>query len=140
MPFRCKCGQTFERIDSFQGHTSACPRFHTPPLAITTANGTPAPSGRKSSISQGTSIIINTASYSPGFGTSPNLSSSPSSPTGSYFSSSSPTLGSLNLHLSTSTPTFDFVPVLLPASLSLQSTFAGFRRRSMTASSFQAQN
>ncbi|KAL0090013.1 hypothetical protein J3Q64DRAFT_1831720 [Phycomyces blakesleeanus] len=28
MPFRCKCGRTFEKTDSFGSHTSACPQFH----------------------------------------------------------------------------------------------------------------
>ncbi|KAI9033753.1 hypothetical protein CLU79DRAFT_830119 [Phycomyces nitens] len=28
MPFRCKCGRTFEKTDSFASHTSSCAPFH----------------------------------------------------------------------------------------------------------------
>ncbi|KAI8646201.1 hypothetical protein BD408DRAFT_410370 [Parasitella parasitica] len=28
MPFRCKCGRTFEKIESFGSHTSGCAPFH----------------------------------------------------------------------------------------------------------------
>lgn len=28
MPFRCKCGRTFEKLDSFGSHTSGCAPFH----------------------------------------------------------------------------------------------------------------
>ncbi|KAK4519024.1 uncharacterized protein ATC70_009251 [Mucor velutinosus] len=28
MPFRCKCGRTFERLESFGSHTSSCAPFH----------------------------------------------------------------------------------------------------------------
>jgi hypothetical protein len=28
MPFRCRCGRTFEKTDSFASHTSACAPFH----------------------------------------------------------------------------------------------------------------
>ncbi|KAG2195218.1 hypothetical protein INT46_010785 [Mucor plumbeus] len=28
MPFRCKCGRTFEKIESFGTHTSSCAPFH----------------------------------------------------------------------------------------------------------------
>lgn len=28
MPFRCKCGRTFEKVESFGSHTSGCAPFH----------------------------------------------------------------------------------------------------------------
>ncbi|KAI7892388.1 uncharacterized protein EV154DRAFT_550753 [Mucor mucedo] len=28
MPFRCKCGRTFEKLDTFGSHTSGCAPFH----------------------------------------------------------------------------------------------------------------
>ncbi|KAG2233170.1 hypothetical protein BDF21DRAFT_498407 [Thamnidium elegans] len=28
MPFRCKCGRTFEKLDGFGSHTSGCAPFH----------------------------------------------------------------------------------------------------------------
>ncbi|KAI8098747.1 uncharacterized protein BX664DRAFT_377045 [Halteromyces radiatus] len=28
MPFRCKCGRTFEKPDTFSSHTSGCAPFH----------------------------------------------------------------------------------------------------------------
>jgi hypothetical protein len=28
MPFRCKCGRTFEKTESFSSHTSSCAPFH----------------------------------------------------------------------------------------------------------------
>lgn len=28
MPFRCKCGRTFEKLESFGSHTSGCAPFH----------------------------------------------------------------------------------------------------------------
>ncbi|KAI9318245.1 hypothetical protein BX666DRAFT_2026652 [Dichotomocladium elegans] len=28
MPFRCRCGKTYEKADSFASHTSACAVFH----------------------------------------------------------------------------------------------------------------
>lgn len=28
MPFRCKCGRTFEKVESFGTHTSSCAPFH----------------------------------------------------------------------------------------------------------------
>ncbi|KAI8879241.1 hypothetical protein K501DRAFT_257197 [Backusella circina FSU 941] len=28
MPFRCKCGRTFEKVDTFGTHTSGCASFH----------------------------------------------------------------------------------------------------------------
>ncbi|ORZ08924.1 hypothetical protein BCR42DRAFT_359299 [Absidia repens] len=28
MPFRCKCGRTFEKPDTFSTHTSGCAPFH----------------------------------------------------------------------------------------------------------------
>ncbi|KAI8340302.1 hypothetical protein BC941DRAFT_348940 [Chlamydoabsidia padenii] len=28
MPFRCKCGRTFEKTDTFTTHTSSCAPFH----------------------------------------------------------------------------------------------------------------
>ncbi|KAI9487966.1 hypothetical protein BDB00DRAFT_773460 [Zychaea mexicana] len=45
MPFRCKCGRTFEKTDTFASHTSACAPFHQRRISPSsssnaTANGT----------------------------------------------------------------------------------------------------
>ncbi|KAL0090971.1 hypothetical protein J3Q64DRAFT_1632397 [Phycomyces blakesleeanus] len=36
MPFRCKCGRTFEKTDSFASHTSSCAPFHHRRMSETT--------------------------------------------------------------------------------------------------------
>ncbi|KAI7872027.1 hypothetical protein BDF14DRAFT_1877842 [Spinellus fusiger] len=37
MPFRCKCGRTFEKTDSFASHTSSCAPFHHRRMSDTSA-------------------------------------------------------------------------------------------------------
>ncbi|KAI8373054.1 uncharacterized protein BYT42DRAFT_536666 [Radiomyces spectabilis] len=44
MPFRCKCGRTFEKPDSFSTHTSACAPFHRRMSSSTTTGDTSPPS------------------------------------------------------------------------------------------------
>ncbi|KAI8083256.1 uncharacterized protein B0P05DRAFT_49135 [Gilbertella persicaria] len=36
MPFRCKCGRTFEKTDTFASHTSSCAPFHHRRMSDTT--------------------------------------------------------------------------------------------------------
>lgn len=38
MPFRCKCGRTFEKLDTFGSHTSGCAPFHHRRLSSTENN------------------------------------------------------------------------------------------------------
>jgi hypothetical protein len=40
MPFRCKCGRTYEKLDSFSSHTSGCAPFHQRRISSADANDT----------------------------------------------------------------------------------------------------
>ncbi|ORX53994.1 hypothetical protein DM01DRAFT_297490 [Hesseltinella vesiculosa] len=41
MPFRCKCGRTFEKPDSFSSHTSSCAPFHQRRTSSSTGGSVP---------------------------------------------------------------------------------------------------
>ena len=113
MPFRCKCGRTFEKTDSFASHTSACAPFHHRRMSDTTQLSTQPQQGLP---------FINTSSFS-GF-----LSSS--SPQASSPSDSIMTMDSGVRDLSSSVPTNS--GFFMPTALSLQNAFEGARRRSMS--------
>lgn len=76
MPFRCKCGRTFEKPDSFASHTSGCALFHHRRMSDTNQVSTPQPVTAQP--------IVKTSFNNTGF-----LSSSPDS--GRDISSSVPT-------------------------------------------------
>lgn len=118
MPFRCKCGRTFEKTDSFASHTSACAPFHHRRMSDTSQLTTQPqqPHQRSQSIP-----FINTSFT--GF-----LSSQ--SPQASSPSDSILTMDSSANDLSSSVPTNG--GFFMPTALSLQSAFEGARRRSMS--------
>lgn len=107
MPFRCKCGRTFEKTDSFASHTSACAPFHHRRMSDTTQVSASQP-------------FINTSFT--GF----LSSSSPqgTSPTDSVM------MDNGSRDLSSSVPTNN--SFFMPTALSLQNAFEGARRRSMS--------
>ncbi|KAI8377695.1 uncharacterized protein BYT42DRAFT_571258 [Radiomyces spectabilis] len=118
MPFRCKCGRTYEKPDSFSTHTSACAQFHSRRMSDTSAT---------SSVVRQPPLLLNTTPLSLTGLLSSGGSSQTSSPTGDEASAG----GS---DLSTSMPTNFF----MPTALSLQNAFEGARRRSMSyGSSFK---
>ncbi|KAI9260222.1 hypothetical protein BY458DRAFT_516539 [Sporodiniella umbellata] len=113
MPFRCRCGRTFEKTESFTTHTSSCVPFHHRRMSDTFQSSHPlSPSqsytDRKR---QGSLPFINTsiAQSLTGFLTSPTRDTSPI----------------LN----------DLSPLFMPTALSLQNAFEGARRRSSSSHS-----
>lgn len=123
MPFRCKCGRTFEKTDSFASHTSACAPFHHRRMSDTTQLASMQQQQQQQNDQR--LPFINTSSFS-GF-----LSSS--SPQASSPSDSVSTMDSGNFGLrdmSSSVPTSS--GFFMPTALSLQNAFEGARRRSMS--------
>jgi hypothetical protein len=115
MPFRCKCGRTFEKTDSFASHTSACAPFHHRRMSDT--------SQLSSSSAPNQSLpFINTSSFSRGF------LSQVTSPSDSTMSVDTTTAN--NHDLSSSVPNNS--SFFMPTALSLQNAFEGARRRSMS--------
>ncbi|RCH90110.1 hypothetical protein CU097_010414 [Rhizopus azygosporus] len=107
MPFRCRCGRTFEKTDTFATHTSSCAPFHRRRMSDTSfqsVNTPQQPQSRHSSLP-----FINTSSIAESF---TNFLSSPTKETPPD-------------NLSTSMPS-----LFMPTALSIQSAFE--RRRSMS--------
>ncbi|ORX60445.1 hypothetical protein DM01DRAFT_1332598 [Hesseltinella vesiculosa] len=123
MPFRCKCGRTFEKPDSFASHTSACASFHsrrvsdiaTTGIAIPTRQQPPPPPSDAPSTAQSLPGL-STLSFFP-----PTLRSPPSSPT--------------DHAISPLAVQRESAPFFLPTGLSIQDAFEGARRRSMSSGS-----
>ncbi|KAI8874710.1 hypothetical protein K501DRAFT_283661 [Backusella circina FSU 941] len=104
MPFRCKCGRTFEKLDSFSSHTSGCAPFHHRRISSADANGT-------------TSSLVKPPKIQTTFDTLfPSLSS------GRVLSSPQ-----------SSASIWD-TKFMMPTALSIQNTFETVRRRSMSYS------
>ncbi|KAG1118271.1 hypothetical protein G6F42_013238 [Rhizopus arrhizus] len=121
MPFRCKCGRTFEKTDSFASHTSACAPFHHSRMSDTTQLST-------SNQQQNQTLpFINTSSFSRGFLGS-SASPQAASPSDSITTMDSTGASSQMNDLSSSVPNSFF----MPTALSLQNAFEGARRRSMS--------
>ncbi|KAI8333270.1 hypothetical protein EDC96DRAFT_525993 [Choanephora cucurbitarum] len=117
MPFRCKCGRTFEKTDTFASHTSSCAPFHHRRMSDTTqlsTNSMPVPSTPHRQ-----SLPFVNPSFSRGL-----LSTSPQS-----VSSTQSILDTPSSDLSSSAPSNTF---FMPTALSLQNAFEGARRRSMS--------
>ncbi|KAI9301653.1 hypothetical protein BJ944DRAFT_271179 [Cunninghamella echinulata] len=150
MPFRCKCGRTYEKPDTFSSHTSSCAPFHQrrPSLSnnVTyeslTASKQASPSLSSSSLAycnNNTTIIPSTSMStssippsSPSRRTSLKISTTPSSLDMSFIRRRF----SINNKEQTSAtspekPLFDY-PIFMPTALSIQNTFEGVRRRSMS--------
>ncbi|CDH55537.1 hypothetical protein RO3G_09661 [Lichtheimia corymbifera JMRC:FSU:9682] len=120
MPFRCKCGRTFEKTDTFASHTSGCAPFHQRRMSESNAHlGTSSTSQQKR-----TPPLINTSSLS--FISTGLLSPTQASP-GTSSQASSPTSADLRGDMSSSMPSY-----FMPTGLSLQYAFEGARRRSMS--------
>ncbi|SAM09176.1 hypothetical protein [Absidia glauca] len=111
MPFRCKCGRTFEKPESFSTHTSACASFHHRRLSDTAAFQT--------QHSHQTASSSLPSIYPGPF----NFNQGPVSPSSSM--ASSPT-NELPQELSSSPPLW------MPTGISIQNAFEGARRRSMS--------
>ncbi|KAJ2959481.1 hypothetical protein NQZ79_g5081 [Umbelopsis isabellina] len=112
MPFRCKCGQTFEKTDSFASHTSACARFHRRDSDTSSLSSSPP------------SMISFSASPPNRFSGYMQMhhqqqQQQPQQQTSQQGSDLFPR----------------YVPGFLPTALSIHSTFEGARRRSMSAGS-----
>ncbi|KAG2236322.1 hypothetical protein BDF21DRAFT_437561 [Thamnidium elegans] len=111
MPFRCKCGRTFEKTDSFASHTSACAPFHHRRMSDTTQ--------------------LSTTPQQPFINTSFSSFLSSSSPQATSPSDSIITMDSGTRDLSSSVPNNN-TGFFMPTALSLQNAFEGARRRSMS--------
>ncbi|GAB5592180.1 hypothetical protein Unana1_07080 [Umbelopsis nana] len=115
MPFRCKCGQTFEKTDSFASHTSACARFHRRDSDTSSLSSSPPP-------------MI-------------SFSASPPSRFSGYMQIQQQQQQHQQQQQQNSVPQQGqdlfprYVPGFLPTALSIHSTFEGVRRRSMSAGS-----
>ncbi|KAI8979217.1 hypothetical protein BDF20DRAFT_868283 [Mycotypha africana] len=137
MPFRCKCGRTFEKTDTFATHTSSCAPFHHRRMSDTTQlssannnNSTSIPSRSPQRIP-----MLNTSSLPRGLFTT-------LSPTSATSSLGSPTADSATMmdgrkqqqrELSSSVPVTN--SFFMPTALSIQNAFEGARRRSMSSGS-----
>ncbi|KAI9323590.1 hypothetical protein BX666DRAFT_1888334 [Dichotomocladium elegans] len=129
MPFRCKCGRTFEKTDSFATHTSACALFHHRRMSESNAQQQPyshpneqlpqqqqRPDKRRPSFINTSSLLFIPAGLlSPTHTFSSTQTSSPTSA-----DASRPDIAS-------SVPNY-----FMPTGLSLQYAFEGARRRSMS--------
>jgi hypothetical protein len=138
MPFRCKCGRTFEKVESFGSHTSGCAPFHHRRIStsdiLLSSSDTTVKKNHKKALS-----IQTTQDYQPqrrlSFLLSPilgqnNNAFSPSS------STSSPMIETPAPPTSSSTPIFESSSgFMMPTALSIQNTFEGVKkRRSMSYS------
>jgi hypothetical protein len=143
MPFRCKCGRTFEKVESFGAHTSGCAPFHHRRVStsdiLLSSNQTPKKNHKKALSIQTTQDYFNSNPpqrrlsllLSPILGLN-GPSSSTSSPLIETPTAPPPT--------SSSTPIFESSRFMMPTALSIQNTFEGVRkRRSMSYSTTQQQ-
>ncbi|CAO3600654.1 unnamed protein product [Absidia cylindrospora] len=129
MPFRCKCGRTFEKPDTFSTHTSGCAPFHqrklassSPPLSSSQAQTSPSSKVAPLEMSRVRRISIRPTSTisTTSMDQSSSSSSSPSSLPSSPLSASSSPISSMDY------------PVFMPTALSIQNAFEGVRRRSLS--------
>ncbi|KAG2228257.1 hypothetical protein INT45_011049 [Circinella minor] len=134
MPFRCKCGRTFEKTDTFASHTSACAPFHQRRMSESNAvlqqqNQQHQQQQKKQPpfINTNSLGFISTGILSP-TQQSPSSSSQASSP-----SSTNAIGNSANIEMSSSIPSY-----FMPTGLTLQHAFEGARRRSMSYGSTNA--
>ncbi|CDS09762.1 hypothetical protein LRAMOSA02439 [Lichtheimia ramosa] len=121
MPFRCKCGRTFEKTDTFASHTSGCAPFHQRRMSESNAH---LGASSMSSQQKRPPPLINTSSLS--FISTGLLSPTQASP-GTSSQASSPTSADIRGDMSSSMPSY-----FMPTGLSLQYAFEGARRRSMS--------
>ncbi|ORY96532.1 hypothetical protein BCR43DRAFT_491860 [Syncephalastrum racemosum] len=144
MPFRCKCGRTFEKTDSFASHTSACAPFHQRRMseqntASTKQQPPPAINTHTHSSSLSITGLLSPRSPPPHPG---SPSSSSGSPTGMLdsrlfgTSAGSSTGGDMMAPSSaedmTNQQASSMPSFFMPTGLSLHNAFEGARRRSMS--------
>ncbi|ORZ13630.1 hypothetical protein BCR42DRAFT_418752 [Absidia repens] len=122
MPFRCKCGRTFEKPDTFSSHTSGCAPFHQRRLSSSSSPSSKVTPLDMSKVRRFSLRPANTTIISP---TSTEQSSSPPSSVSSPSSYSSPS------PLPSPSSSMDY-PVFMPTALSIQNAFEGVRRRSLS--------
>ncbi|KAI9257638.1 hypothetical protein BY458DRAFT_518792 [Sporodiniella umbellata] len=115
MPFRCRCGRTFEKPDTFATHTSSCAPFHRRRMSDT-AQFANSDNQSKANTRQTSLPFVNTNTVGG------SLSGFLSSPT-----QGTPSNTNDVRDLSTSMPS-----LFMPTGLSLQNAFEGARRRSMS--------
>lgn len=138
MPFRCKCGRTFEKLDTFGSHTSGCAPFHHRRIStsevLTTMNDQKTEEKRdlnKKRLSLQTDP--NTLSYF----NQRFLLLSPTSPNTKSNDSFFPQFQKDKPSTPCTTPIYEgYGGFMMPTALSIQNTFEGVRkRRSMSYSS-----
>ncbi|CAO3597654.1 unnamed protein product [Absidia cylindrospora] len=122
MPFRCKCGRTFEKPDTFSSHTSGCAPFHQRRLSSSSSPLSKVTPLDMSKVRRFSLRPANTTIISP---TSTEQSSSPPSSVSSPSSYSSPS------PLPSPSSSMDY-PAFMPTALSIQNAFEGVRRRSLS--------
>ncbi|CAO3627596.1 unnamed protein product [Cunninghamella blakesleeana] len=156
MPFRCKCGRTFEKPDTFSSHTSACASFHKRRMSDISSLTSHVPANSNSNTNNNSSLhqklnlqssqpvavptnnnninnnSNNTKTRSsrpqsvPSIYTSPLIILNPPSPTSPSYSSSSIASSPTNSDFGGTSPFF------MPTGLSLHNAFEGARKRSMS--------
>jgi hypothetical protein len=135
MPFRCKCGRTFEKLDTFGSHTSGCAPFHHRRISSSDV----LPMSTKSSAATTEQKVAEEKQHNK------KRLSIQTDPTLSYFNQRfimlSPTSSAFDQQDSCSSPPrsapiFDgYKGFMMPTALSIQNTFEGVnRRRSMSYS------
>ncbi|KAI8149670.1 hypothetical protein BJV82DRAFT_588858 [Fennellomyces sp. T-0311] len=124
MPFRCKCGRTFEKTDTFASHTSSCAPFHQRRMSETNAF-------QQQQQHKKQPPLINTTSLS--FIPTGLLSPTQQSPGSSSQASSPSSNAAGGVDMASSMPSY-----FMPTGLSLQHAFEGARRRSMSYGSTNA--
>ncbi|ORZ20244.1 hypothetical protein BCR42DRAFT_408319 [Absidia repens] len=120
MPFRCKCGRTFEKPDSFSTHTSACASFHHRRLSDTAALQPQQPHQRATSLPSIYPTPLNFTALQQQQHQQQQVPVSPTSMAGS------PPNDMSQQQLGSSPPLW------MPTGISIQNAFEGARRRSMS--------
>ena len=139
MPFRCKCGRTFEKTDTFASHTSACAPFHQRRMsesnAVLQQQQNQQQQHQQQRQQKKQPPFINTNSL--GFISTGLLSPTQQSPSSSSQASSPSSTNAIgngaNIDMSSSMPSY-----FMPTGLTLQHAFEGARRRSMSYGSTNA--
>ncbi|KAI7850992.1 hypothetical protein BDC45DRAFT_487059 [Circinella umbellata] len=131
MPFRCKCGRTFEKTDTFASHTSACAPFHQ--RRMSESNAVLQQQNQQQQKKQPPFINTNSLGFISTGLLSPTQQSPSSSSQASSPSSTNAIGNSANIEMSSSIPSY-----FMPTGLTLQHAFEGARRRSMSYGSTNA--
>jgi hypothetical protein len=135
MPFRCKCGRTFEKVDTFGSHTSGCAPFHHKRHSISEINNNNQASVEENKRNLNKKrLSIQTDPNQMSYFNQRYLLLSPLKGNNEFFTQQQePKRPPL------SAPVYDgYSGFMMPTALSIQNTFEGVRkRRSMSYSSTQ---